>query len=87
MLRPGLKRAYQVRVMRRSGDRGKILSALEKIDNLQKKINQKSQVTRIFFDTKYLEIAELFVGYSDPTVFTRLAQIDAAHQQIGRAHV
>ena len=30
LLRPGLKRAYQVRVMRRSGDRGKILSALEK---------------------------------------------------------
>jgi hypothetical protein len=58
-----------------------ILASLEKIDILQKKINQKSQVIKIFFDTKYLEIAETFIGYPDPAVFTRLAQIDAAHQQ------
>jgi hypothetical protein len=58
-----------------------ILSALEKIGNLQKKINQKSQVVKIFFDTKYLEIAETFIGYPDATVFAKLQAIDPSHQQ------
>lgn len=58
-----------------------ILSALEKIDILQKKINQRSQLLKIFFDTKYLEIAETFLGYPDTDVFRRLAEIDASHQQ------
>ena len=58
-----------------------LLAALEKIDKVQKKINQKSLLLKIFFDTKYLEIAEIFIGYPDLNVFSRLAAIDAAHQQ------
>lgn len=58
-----------------------ILAALEKIDKVQKRINQKSLLLKIFFDTKYLEIAETYIGYPDLEVFTRLAQIDANHQQ------
>ena len=43
--------------------------------------NQPSQVIKIFFDTKYLEIAETFRDYSDPGVFTTLMEIDPGHRQ------
>ena len=58
----------------------KMYSALENIQNLQLKINQPSLAIRTFFDTKYLEIAESFLDYSDPDVYSKLANIDPAHQ-------
>lgn len=57
------------------------LAALESIGKLQSKINQRSQATRIFFDTKYLEIADLFANDPEPSVYDRLSTIDPAHRQ------
>ena len=57
-----------------------IFSALEKISNLQAKINQRSLLIRLFFETKYLEISEVFQRDPDLTVYTRLSKIDPAHQ-------
>ena len=61
--------------------RKNVLSALEKIANLQKKINQNSLAIRSFFDTKYLEIAEMFSKDPDLTIFSRLTKIDPTHQK------
>ncbi len=58
-----------------------MMAALDKIGTLTIKMIRPSQVVKIFFDTKYLEIAESFKGYSDPEVFTRLMSIDPAHRQ------
>lgn len=64
-------------------DKGKktILAALEIIGNLQQKINKPSLVIKTFFETKYLEIADTFTGYTDAKVFQRLNVIDPSHQQ------
>ncbi len=59
-----------------------ILTALEKIGNLQNKVNQRSQIVRIFFDTKYLEIVDLFKDYADPEIYSKLGAIDPSHQLI-----
>ncbi len=61
--------------------RKNMLSALEKIAKLRDKINQQSLVIRIFFDTKYLEIADTFLKDPDASVYAKLAQIDPSHQQ------
>ncbi len=61
--------------------RKNIFSALEKIANLRKKINQNSLVIRLFFESKYLEIAETFSKDPDLTIFTQLSMIDPAHQK------
>lgn len=58
-----------------------ILAALEKMGKVTAQTNQPSQVIKIFFDTKYLEIAETFRDYSDPGVFTTLMEIDPGHRQ------
>jgi len=58
-----------------------ILTALTKIGKVMSETNQQSQVVKIFFDTKYLEIAETFRGTSDPEVFETLINIDPAHRQ------
>jgi hypothetical protein len=58
-----------------------IFSALEKIGNLQTKINQRSLAMRVFFDTKYLEIAEVFLNNEDHSIYPKLAKIDPSHQK------
>jgi hypothetical protein len=37
--------------------------------------------TRIFFDAKYLELADLFTDYWDPEIYTKLDAIDPSHQR------
>lgn len=61
--------------------RKNILTSLQKIANLQKKINRSTLSIRVFFDTKYLEIADIFLKEPDLTVYTELSKIDPAHQQ------
>lgn len=58
-----------------------MLSALERIGKVVSETNQPSQFIKIFFDTKYLEIAETFRTWPDPEVFTTLMEIDPAHRQ------
>jgi hypothetical protein len=60
--------------------RQNMLAALEKIGKLIEKINQRSQTSRVFFDSKYLEIATTFLDDPDRSVFLKLARIDQAHQ-------
>jgi hypothetical protein len=58
----------------------RMYSALDNIRNLLIKINQPSLAVRTFFDTKYMEIAEAFLDYSDENVYEELAKIDPVHQ-------
>lgn len=61
--------------------RKNMLAALEKIGNLQEKINSRTLIINNFFETKHLEIAQTFSKDPDLTVFTRLIKIDPSHQQ------
>lgn len=61
--------------------RKNILAALERIAKVQEKINTPSLVIRTFFDTKYQEIADVFLGDPDQTVFAKLIKIDPSHEQ------
>ncbi|MBI3189395.1 MAG: DUF4835 family protein [Ignavibacteriales bacterium] len=58
-----------------------ILSALESIGKLREKINQQTLLMRLFFDTKYQEIAETFMDYPDRSVYEKFAKIDQSHQK------
>ncbi len=58
-----------------------ILSALEDIGNLQQKLSQRSFTIKAFFEAKYQEIADTFIGYADVSVFQQLTKIDPSHQQ------
>jgi len=60
--------------------RKNILAALEKIGQLQNKINQPTRIIMLFFETKHLEIAKVFSKDPDLTVFSRIIKIDPAHQ-------
>ncbi len=58
-----------------------IFSSLEKIDKLLDKVNRRSTATRVFFDTKYLEIAETFQQDPDKSLLDKLCKIDPSHQK------
>ncbi len=73
----GLDNLYKDEVKARKN----ILTALEKIGNLQKQINQNSLSIRLFFDAKYLEICDVFLKDPDLTIYSRLSKIDPAHQK------
>ena len=60
--------------------RKNMLSALEKLGNLQDKINQASLIIRLFFEAKYLEIAQQFLEDADPSIYQKLVKIDRSHQ-------
>lgn len=57
----------------------RVYLALDKLAKLREKINQTSLVIKTFFDTKYLEIAEIFLKSSDPSIYSRLSKIDPEH--------
>ncbi|HTK81770.1 MAG TPA: DUF4835 family protein [Bacteroidota bacterium] len=57
-----------------------MLTALEKVGKLRDKVNEPSLVMKIFFDTKYQEIAETFSVDTTPGVFEKLIAIDPSHQ-------
>ncbi len=61
--------------------RKNIMTALEKIGRVQEKINQRSLLIRLFFETKYQEIGNIFVKDPDLTVFSRITKIDPSHKQ------
>jgi hypothetical protein len=58
-----------------------ILSSLEAIAKLRKKLNTRSYSIKFFFDTKYLEIADTFLPSNDAEIFTRLSVYDPSHQK------
>jgi hypothetical protein len=59
----------------------KIYSAVESIGKVKKRINQPSVAIKTFFDTKYLELCELFQSHSDDKIYQKLSAIDPSHQK------
>jgi len=59
----------------------KVYAAVESIGKLRKKINQPTVVIKTFFDTKYLELCELFLNHPDDAIYQKLSSIDPSHQK------
>ena len=57
-----------------------ILKAIESIADLRQKQNPRSILVRTFFDSKYLEIADVFLTWPDRGIYDRLITADPAHQ-------
>jgi hypothetical protein len=57
-----------------------ILKAVESIAELRQKQNPRSILVRTFFDSKYLEIADVFLAWPDRGVYDRLIAADPGHQ-------
>ncbi len=58
-----------------------VLKAVESIGNFQKKINERIIFIKAFFDTKYLELCELYLDSKDPEIYNKLGTYDPAHQK------
>jgi histone deacetylase complex regulatory component SIN3 len=56
-----------------------IIQALEVVGKVKRLVDPRNQVIKVFFDTKYMEIAELFVKDPDKTVYNTIAKIDPSH--------
>ncbi|MER3523637.1 MAG: hypothetical protein C4326_06085 [Ignavibacteria bacterium] len=57
-----------------------MIEAIRMIGDVKKTADARNQIIRVFFDTKYMELAQLFVNYRDPKVYYDLATIDPTHQ-------
>jgi hypothetical protein len=57
-----------------------ILAALGSIGKTKKDVDPRNILIRSFFDTKYLEIADIFQGYPDRAVYATLEVLDPTHQ-------
>jgi hypothetical protein len=58
-----------------------ILHAVETIGRISKQSDPRNQIIKVLFDTKYMEIADLFAAYPDQSVYIKLSAIDPAHQK------
>jgi len=56
-----------------------MLTAIESIAELRTKVDPRSLIVRVFFDTKYMEIGESFLRFPDRAVYGRLAAADPTH--------
>jgi hypothetical protein len=56
------------------------LSALELIGIARKSSDPRNLFIKTFFDTKYLELADVFNTYPDKSIFVTLGRIDPNHQ-------
>jgi Domain of unknown function (DUF4835) len=59
---------------------GNMLRAIESIGKVRRQADPRNQIIKVFFDTKYLEIAEQFLNYPDRAVYITFARIDPGHQ-------
>ncbi len=59
----------------------RMLEALEEIGASRKSLDPQNIAIKAFFDTKYLEIAQIFLDYPDKNVYGRLMRIDPNHQK------
>jgi hypothetical protein len=57
-----------------------MLRAIESIGRVRRQADPRNQIIKLFFDTKYLEIAEQFLNYPDRAVYITFARIDPGHQ-------
>lgn len=58
-----------------------IITVLDQFAEFRKNEGANVWYIRIFFDTKYLELCDLFTNYSDPEIYTKLDAIDPSHQR------
>lgn len=58
-----------------------IITALDMIDRARRSVDPRNLVIRSWFDAKYLELAQIFQDYPDPSIYLRLAKIDPANQK------
>ncbi|MCL4511341.1 MAG: DUF4835 family protein [Bacteroidetes bacterium] len=57
-----------------------IANALDKIANIVIQSGSRSALLKVFFDAKYVEIAESLKDYPDKGILQKLAIVDQAHQ-------
>ncbi len=57
-----------------------IIAFLQSTQSVKSMVNPRSLLIKTFFDTKYLELADIFKNYQDKNVFQLLSSIDPAHQ-------
>ncbi len=57
-----------------------MLASVQAIADVRQKQNPRSLLVKVFFDTKYQEIAEAFLRYPDRSVYRRLTEADPNHQ-------
>ncbi len=57
-----------------------ILDSVYKIGKAKREADPRNIAIRVFFDTKYLELADLFQTYPDGSVYVALSNIDQAHR-------
>ncbi len=58
-----------------------IITALDMIDRARRSVDPRNLVIRSWFDAKYLELAQIFQNYPDPSIYVRLVRIDPANQK------
>lgn len=57
-----------------------VVKAIEKIAAARKSLDPRNLGFKTFFDTKYMEIAELMREYPDRSIYITLARVDPYHQ-------
>ncbi len=57
-----------------------MVRAVEAIADMRQKQNPRSILSKVFFDSKYLEIADVFLTWPDRDIYDRLSTADPAHQ-------
>lgn len=57
-----------------------IAKALDMIGTTRKLIDSRNLVFKTFFDTKYMELADVLQDYPDRSVYLTLSRIDPSHQ-------
>ncbi len=59
---------------------GNILQAVESIGKAKRLVDPRNLFIKAFFETKYLELAELFASYPDQSVYITFGIIDPSHK-------
>ena len=57
-----------------------IARAIEKIGVARKTLDPRNLAFKTFFDTKYMELAEVMREYPDRNIYVTLARVDPYHQ-------
>jgi len=63
----------------RSSAQSKIVELVNTLDDMRRRMDINSVLTRTFFDSKYGEIIEMLRGYPETDVVAKLKRIDPAH--------
>ena len=58
-----------------------IIGVLDQFAEFKKNLGANVLLTKIFFDTKHLELADIFTDYWDPEIYTKLNTIDPSHRR------